>query len=47
MLKNQINDIIDSEQDSVRFYVLGNNWKHKVETIGKDFGVDFTSELII
>lgn len=47
MLKNQIDGIIDSEQDSVRFYVLGNNWKHKVETIGKDYGIDFTGELII
>lgn len=47
MLKNQIDGIIDSKQDSVRFYVLGNNWKHKVETIGKDYGIDFTGELII
>ena len=47
MLKNKIGSIIDSEQDSVRFYILGKNWKRKVETIGKDMGVDFTGELII
>lgn len=47
MLKNKIGSIIDSEQDSVRFYILGKNWKRKVETIGKDTGVDFTGELII
>ncbi len=47
VLKNRISVIIDSEQDSVRFYVLGNNWRHKVETIGRDYGVDFTGELII
>ena len=47
MLKNKIESIIDPEQDSVRFYILGKNWKRKVETIGKDTGVDFTGELII
>ena len=47
MLKNKIGSIIDPEQDSVRFYILGENWKRKVETIGKDIGVDFIGELII
>ena len=47
MLRKQLNDIIDSKQDSIRFYILGKNWKHKVETLGKDLGVDFTGELII
>ena len=47
MLKNKIGSIIDPEQDSVRFYILGKNWKRKVETIGKDTGTDFTGELII
>ena len=47
MLKNKIGSIIDPEQDSVRFYILGKNWKRKVETIGKDMGIDFTGELII
>lgn len=46
-LKNQIEGIIDTKQDSVRFYNLGKNWKRKVETIGKDIGIDFTGELII
>lgn len=39
--------IIDKQQDSIRFYVLGNNWKRKVETIGKDISIDVTGELII
>lgn len=46
-LRNQLDGIIDSQHDSIRFYVLGNNWKRKVETLGKDMGVDFTGELII
>ena len=47
MLKNQLKNIIDSELDSIRFYILGKNWKRKVETLGKDMGFDFTGELII
>lgn len=47
VLKHQIESTIDTEQDSVRFYILGKNWKRKVETLGKDMGIDFTGELII
>ena len=46
-LKNKLLSVIDSNQDSIRFYVLGKNWKNRVETIGKDMGIDFTGELII
>lgn len=46
-LKNTLKGIIDQNQDSIRFYLLGNNWKRKVETLGKDMGIDFTDELII
>lgn len=46
-LRNQIGNIIDSEQDSVRFYILGKNWRRKMETLGKNMGFDFTGELII
>lgn len=45
--KNKLNGIIDTEQDSIRFYMLGKNWKNKVKTIGKDIGIDFTGDLII
>lgn len=47
VLRDQLKGIIDIEQDSVRFYILGKNWKRKVETLGKDMGLDFTGELII
>lgn len=46
-LRNRLEKIIDAQQDSVRFYVLGSSWKRKVETLGKDFGLNFTDELII
>lgn len=47
MIKSQLEDIIDLLQDSIRFYMLGSNWKRKVETIGKNMGIDVTGELII
>lgn len=46
-LKNSLEGFIDSTEDSVRFYILGNNWKRKVEILGKDIGIYFTDELII
>ena len=46
-LKSRLESMIDQKQDSVRFYILGNNWKHKVETIGKNMRVDFSGGLII
>ena len=47
VLRDQLKGIIDSDQYSIRFYMLGKNWKRKVETLGKDTGIDFTGELII
>ena len=47
VLRDQLKGIIDAEQDSIRFYILGKNWKRKVESLGKDTGIDFTDELII
>ena len=33
-LKGELVDLIDPATDSLRFYFLGNNWKHRVEHIG-------------
>lgn len=30
VLRDQLKGIIDSDQDSIRFYMLGKNWKRKV-----------------
>lgn len=46
-LKNSLEGFIDLKEDSVRFYILGNNWKRKIDTLGKDIGIDFTDDLII
>lgn len=33
-LKNELLGLILQESDSLRFYFLGNNWRHRVEHIG-------------
>ncbi len=33
-LKEKLLDLIDKEEDSIRFYYLGNNWERRVEHIG-------------
>ena len=34
-MKADLSEAIDEENDSVRFYRLGNSYKHKIETMGK------------
>jgi len=34
-LKAQLEDVIDMEKDSVRFYRLGSNWRPRIESMGK------------
>lgn len=45
-LKAQLHEIIDKEQDSVRFYRLGNSFQSKIETMGKSPLVEAGGELI-
>lgn len=45
-LKAVLEDIIDKEVDSLRFYYLGNNYKTKVEHMGVDKGTAVDSTLI-
>lgn len=47
VLRNRLIDEIDPEHDSLRFYFLGSNWKHRVEHIGAKPAVDFEGSLII
>ncbi len=46
-LKYQLEDIIDKETDSLRFYNLGNNYKTKVDHIGVKESYDIEDTLII
>lgn len=45
-VKAILEGIIDKDLDSLRFYYLGNNYKHKVEHIGTKPGFDVTDPLI-
>ena len=46
-LKDRLMKIIDEEQDSLRFYYLGNNWKRRVEHIGAKETYDPEGSLIL
>ena len=46
-LKDRLMKIIDEEQDSLRFYYLGNNWKRRVEPIGAKETYDPEGSLIL
>nr|BAV59353.1 CRISPR-associated protein cas2 [Candidatus Endomicrobium sp. MdMp-027] len=46
-LKDKLLDIIDSKKDSIRFYILGSNWKGKIEHYGCKEPVDLHSTLIV
>lgn len=46
-LKNRLLKLIDMDQDSLRFYYLGNNWKKKIEHIGAKQTYDSEGTIII
>ena len=46
-LKAKLEKIINKEEDSLRFYYLGNNWKKKVEHIGTKKSYDPEGVLIL
>lgn len=46
-LKLELIGLIDEEEDSLRFYQLGNNYKNKVEHIGIKQSLDLEGPLIL
>ena len=46
MLQHDLEEIIDSEEDSIRYYYLGKNWKRKVEHVGVKPSLDMEGLLI-
>jgi len=46
-LRNKLVGIINEEQDSLRFYFLGNNWQGKVEHVGAKATYDPEGPLIV
>lgn len=47
MLKEKLSSLIDKEQDSLRFYYLGNKYEHKVEHIGAKEGYQVEGTLFV
>ena len=46
-LKQKLKDEINPNYDSLRFYFLGSNWKHRVEHIGVERSFDPEGPLLI
>ena len=46
-MKGRLLEIIDPATDSLRFYHLGTNWKHRVEHHGAKPGYDVEGPLVI
>ncbi|MBS3947870.1 MAG: CRISPR-associated endonuclease Cas2 [Dethiobacter sp.] len=47
MLKNKLEKIINKDEDSLRYYSLGNNWRRRVEHVGAKAAFDPEGSLII
>lgn len=47
VMRQNLIEEIDESKDSLRFYFLGANWKHRVEHIGAKEGIDQEGPLII
>lgn len=45
-IKDKLKKAIDQNNDSLRFYYLGNKFENKIETIGKSPEYDVKSDLI-
>lgn len=46
-LKARLIREIDPKKDSLRFYYLGSNWKHKIEHVGAKEPIDQEGPLLI
>jgi len=45
--KERLISEIDPKKDSLRFYYLGSNWKHRVEHVGAKASIDQEGPLIV
>jgi len=45
--KNRLLEIVDLEEDSIRFYYLGRNWQRRVEHHGTKASYDVDGPLIL
>ena len=47
LLKSELEESVDKEKDSLRFYYLGNKYQTKVEQVGKKRGYEPEGTLIL
>ncbi len=47
LLKCRLEEIIDSETDSIRIYSLGSHYHSKIESLGRTTAFDMEGELIV
>lgn len=47
VLRQALIDEIDKDKDSLRFYFLGSNWKHRVEHVGAKAIADLEHDALI
>ena len=47
ILKNELLSIYEAEEDNLRFYYLGSNWKKRVECYGKSRNLNIDDTLIL
>jgi CRISPR-associated protein Cas2 len=46
-LKARLEEIIDTQTDSLRYYHLGSNWQRRVEHVGAKPAADLNGTLIV
>jgi len=46
-LRNKLENIMDKEKDSIRYYFLGSNWKNRVEHVGTKKSYDPEDVIIL
>lgn len=46
-LRHELVELIDPQQDSLRFYFLGRHWRERVEHVGAKPSLDLDGPLII
>ena len=47
LIKHQLSKVIDHDNDSLRFYRLGKNYKNTVEQMGKNYTYNIEEPLIL
>lgn len=47
IMRNRLLGIVDPEEDSLRFYFLGNRWRQRIERVCGPEPVDFEEPLVL